>query len=78
VWASQKVLVYGSFLWLVVCIDDLATPRRLRFPTRFAAGAFAAAIPVAAYLTATDNWGPWVQWCYDGVESTSNCMRRAL
>jgi hypothetical protein len=65
VWASQKVLIYGSFLWLVVCIDDLAAPRRLRFPTQFVAGAFAAAVPIAAYLTATHNWGPWVQWCYD-------------
>ena len=63
VWASQKVLIYGSFLWLAALVDV----RRRRFfvaPGPFVVGTLAAAVPVALYLTATENWGPWIQWCY--------------
>jgi hypothetical protein len=63
VWASQKVLIYGSFLWLAALLDL----RRRRFflePSAFIVGTLVAAVPVALYLTATANWVPWIQWCY--------------
>jgi hypothetical protein len=34
-------------------------------PGPFVIGTLVAAVPVAVYLTATSNWLPWIQWCFD-------------
>ena len=63
VWASQKVLIYGSFLWLAAVVD-LRARRFFLAPSAFVVGTLVAAAPVAVYLTATSNWLPWIQWCF--------------
>ncbi|HUR94609.1 MAG TPA: hypothetical protein VMY76_08495 [Gemmatimonadales bacterium] len=73
-WSSQKVVIYGVPLlvaWLAAsALARVAprAPRPMNAPAQFGLGLIAGAVPIAVYLTATDNWSHWWAWClYGGI-----------
>jgi len=67
-WTTLKVAYYG-LVFPVALLVDLVHNRRTRsgyllsHPGAFLAGGVVFALPVAVYLTWTDSWGAWFEWC---------------
>ncbi|MCP3139204.1 hypothetical protein [Pyxidicoccus xibeiensis] len=68
VWGSQKVLFYGAVVGVALAADLVVrrgrAPALVPAPRAFLAGAFGVLAAVAAYLTVSDAWGAWWQWCF--------------
>lgn len=66
-WGTLKVVYYGLVFPAALAADLVALRRRrasflLGHPWAFLAGAAAAALPIAVYLTWTSSWGAWFEW----------------
>ncbi|WP_338863576.1 hypothetical protein [Myxococcus stipitatus] len=67
-WASQKVLFFGGIVGAVLAVDLVVrrgrSPAQVERPIAFISGASVGLACVAAYLTVTNSWAAWWQWCF--------------